>query len=179
MFKIIKNLSLFMLFIAVLLWVISPALAQDTSATIVLPNGALPVETIWENIVRLIYNATFLPFAAGMVIVATALTKRIPFLKSVSSNVFSLWWTVLIWAIWIFATQVGFGGQFESLIAGLTTIGAAMLGIIITPIAAGKLYQSANAQGVAIIGYSRTPTMSGVAATMYKPTPIAETALHG
>lgn len=139
--------------VVLLLVVIAPAFAQET--TIVLPAGTPPVETIAESLVRLIYNATYLPFAAGMVVVATAFSKRIAFLKSVSSSVMSLWWTVLLWAIWVIATQAGFGGQFETLIAGLTTIGSMMLGITLTPIAAGKLYQSAKAQDVAIIGRSR------------------------
>ncbi|MDQ7034332.1 MAG: hypothetical protein Q9P01_05705 [Anaerolineae bacterium] len=152
-------------FVAVLMVLVVPTFAQDT--TIVVPNGAPPVETIAESLIRLIYNATFLPFAAGMVTVATAFTKRIGFLKRTSSSILSLWWTVLLWAIWIIATQAGFGGQFENLITGLTTIGAAMLGITLTPMAAGKIYQSAKSQNVAIIGHSRKRTLSRITDEIY------------
>jgi hypothetical protein len=180
MFNTIKKITMLMLFIVALLWIVVPTLAQQSQTVIVMPEGTPPVATILENIVLLVYNATYLPFAAGMVLVATAFSKRIPFLKSVSSSVLSLWWTVLLWAIWIVATQAGFGGLFENLLTGLTTIGAAMLGITLTPMAAGKLYETANAQRVAIIGYKRPLTMTDAAAMAYKPTvPVTEAFVDG
>jgi hypothetical protein len=179
MVKTIRKLLMLFAVVFVLTMLVIPTFAQDTGTTIIaVPNGTPSLETIFESLVKLIYNATFLPFAAGMVVVATAFTKRIPFLKSVSSSVLSLWWTVLLWAIWIIATQAGFGGQFESLISGLTTIGAAMLGITITPMVAGKIYQSANAQNVAIIGHSRKRTLSRIADEIYRnpdnPNPVLD-----
>ena len=141
--------------IAVLLMLPLVVLAQEGGTTIVIPNASAPLGLVLESIIRLVYDATYLPFAAGMVMVLTALSKRAPFLRQAASSVLSLWWTVILWAIWIGATEAGFGGQFESVLTVMTTIGAAALGITVTPMLASKVYSQANTRGVAVLGYKR------------------------
>ena len=146
-----KIKTLFNIFLVLfVLFLTAPVFAQD--GAIVMANGTPPIDSIAENLVRLIYDATYLPFAAGMVVVATAFSKQIPLLNRAESSVHSLLWTVVLWSAWVGANQIGYGGQFESVITGLTTIGAAMLGITLTPMAAGKVYDTAKAQKVALLG---------------------------
>ena len=153
-----RNLIQLTILFAILLLLPVVAFAQESGGTtVVIPNGSASLETVLASVIRLVYDATYLPFAAGMVMVLTALSKRAPFLRGVTSSVLSLWWTVILWTFWIGATEVGFGGQFESLIAMMTTIGAAALGITATPMLASKVYAQANASGVAVLGYSRPP----------------------
>lgn len=144
-----------MVIISLLLLAAPGATAQDGPA-IVLPNGALPLDVFFESLLLLIYDATYLPFAAGMVVILTALAKRIPFMRRINGNLIALWFTVILWVLWLGATEIGYGGQFESLITGLTTLGSAALGITVTPIAAGRVYGAARANQVAIIGHSRS-----------------------
>ena len=141
--------------IAVLLMLPLVVLAQEDIPTIVVPNISAPLGVMLDSIIRLVYDATYLPFAAGMVMVLTALSKRIPLLRRAASSVLSLWWTIVLWAFWIGATEAGFGGQFESVLTIMTTIGAAALGITVTPMLASKVYSQANTRGVAVLGYSR------------------------
>ena len=71
--------------------------------------------------------------------------------------ILSLFFSVLIWAFWIAANEVGLGGQFESIVSGVTTIAVAVLGSTITPAASGKLYAFARDHDVALFGFERTP----------------------
>ncbi len=150
--------------ILIVLLLVFPAvtlLAQGDSVTVTVPQGASP-DVIFEALFKLLYNATYLPFAAGMVTVLTALSKRL--FDDISSSAQAFFWTVILWALWTAATELGYGAQFESLIDGLTTIGAAALGIPLSTLAAGRLYEAAKAGQVAVIGHSRSqprPKLSG------------------
>lgn len=147
-----KLLQIVMLCVVVLL-VAVPVAAQDVQIPAV--SYADPYETLAENLFALIYNATYLPFAAGMVTLLTALSKRVSFLQDTQSNALALFWTVVLWALWTGANQIGYGSQFESITSSLTTIGIAVLGVTGTAIASGKLYRVSAAQNVAIVGYQR------------------------
>jgi hypothetical protein len=114
-----------------------------------------PYETLAENLFSLVYNATYLPFAAGMVTLLTALSKRLRALNDVQANVLALFWTVIVWALWTGANQIGYGALFESMTSTLTTLGVAVLGVTGTAIASGKLYRVSAAQNVALVGYQR------------------------
>lgn len=131
-----------------------PLLAQNSdSVTVTVPQGASP-DVIFEALYKLLYNATYLPFAAGMVTVLTALSKRL--FDDISSSAQAFFWTVILWVLWTGATELGYGAQFESVIDGLTTIGAAALGIPLSNLAAGRLYEAAKTGNVAVIGHSRS-----------------------
>lgn len=148
-----KRLSMVLFVLGLLLILAVPVAAQDVQIPAV--SFADPHETLAENLFALIYNATYLPFAAGMVTLLTALSKRANFLQHVQSNVLALFWTVILWALWTGANQIGYGSQFESITSSLTTIGVAVLGVTGTAIASGTLYRVSAAQNVAIVGYQR------------------------
>jgi hypothetical protein len=111
------------------------------------------LETVGTNLFKLLWNAAYLPFAVPMVAVLVALSKRV--FTGVSSPTLVIVWTVIIWLLFLAATQLGYENQFETAITSLATLGATFLGITLTPALAGVMYDYAKANEVAIIGYSR------------------------
>lgn len=124
-------------------------------APAILPDG----ESLAQNLFIAIWNAVYLPWAAGFVLLLTALCKRIP--VNVSAPTWVFVWTVVVWAGWVIANQIGYGGFFENIIRGLVTIGSAIVFGAATPLAAGWGYgkvtsQNAVGRPVAIIGYKKS-----------------------
>jgi len=117
-------------------------------------SGADEAEVLAESLLKLIYNSVYLPFAAPLVLLLVAVSKRF---TTLNANILSLFFSVIIWAFWIAANEVGLGGQFESIVSGVTTIAVAVLGSTITPAASGKLYAFARDHDVALFGFERTP----------------------
>jgi hypothetical protein len=148
----VKLLQIVLVCVVVMMLAV-PVAAQDVQMPAVGPGDQY--ETLAANLFALIYNATYLPFAAGMVTLLTALSKRVKALGNVQSNVLALFWTVIVWALWTGANEIGYGALFESVTSTLTTLGVAVLGVTGTAIASGKLYQVSAAQNVALVGYSR------------------------
>jgi hypothetical protein len=133
------------------------------------------LETVFTNLFKLLWNAAYLPFAVPMVTVLVALSKRV--FTSVSSPTLVIFWTVVIWLLFLAATQLGYENQFETAITSLATLGATFLGITLTPALAGVMYDYAKANEVAIIGYSRTTLASAPNSSSAKKilSPIVET----
>jgi hypothetical protein len=181
MFNAIKKISMFLLFITVLLWLVAPSLAQDSSpAIIVLPEGTPPPEFAIESILKSLYAIAYLPFAGALVEILTQAVKPLPFLKNVRSSVLVFFWTVAVWLAYLAAQHIGYGSQFPDAISAITTIAAMILGVQLTPQAAGWFFNINQTANPGVLGYSRTPTMAGVAATAYKPTvPVTETFADG
>jgi hypothetical protein len=115
------------------------------------------VETLARGLFTLLWNTAYIPFAAPLVLVLTALSKRLPL--KISSPTYVFFWTVITWALYLAATHIGYANQFESVVTSLATLGATMLGLTITPVAAGGLYKYANKNNVALIGKSNTPQL--------------------
>lgn len=166
--------TLFILFSLLLLLSFS-ALAQENEATeeavvagetaedgiLIVPDGVetadaveQQLETVARNLFSLLWSAAYIPFAAPLVTVLTALSKRLPF--NISSPVYVFFWTVVLWAIYLGATHIGYANQFESIVTGLATLGATLLGLTLTPVAAGGIYQYANKHNVAVVGKANT-----------------------
>ena len=158
-----------LLLVLLLTLLVLPVLAQDSQPVIV-PYGSslvsLQLEELAHNFFGLLWNAAFLPFAAPLVMLLTALVKRImaplPQRFQISSNVLVFSWTVLIWLLYVGATEFGYANQFESVVTSLGTVGGTILGMTLTPAAAGLVYQHARVQGVPILGYSRGPSASSI-----------------
>jgi hypothetical protein len=174
-----KRVSLFMLFIVALLWLIAPALAQDSSpAIIVLPEGTPSFEVAAEGIIAIVYTVISQPFLAPLVVLLVAVSKRAAFLKRFSDQSLNFVWSAILFGAWVFATKLGIAAQFETGIAALTalltTVGTYVLGLTLTSVSSSKFYQQAKAQGVAVLGYSRSSVVSAA-----KPTHIAEAFTDG
>jgi hypothetical protein len=136
----------------------------EDATPIVIEDDISPVvseqlETLGYSLFKLLWNMAYLPFAAPMVTVLTALSKRLPLKLSSPTWVFI--WTIILWIAYLAATQIGYANQFESAITSFATLGAVLLGITFTPALAGNLYSFANDKNVAVIGYSR-PALASV-----------------
>ncbi len=125
-----------------------PAFSVDVSAV----SGEDEAAVLAESMLTLIYNATYLPFAAPLILLLVGLTKRF---TTINANILNLFFSVFIWAFWIAATEVGLGGQFESIIGGLATIGTAVLGTVLSSAGAGKLYDFSKSNDIAFFGFER------------------------
>lgn len=150
-------LGIFMVLMLVLVVVI-PVAAQGIEVPAIPVATGDQAQTLADNLFSLLYNATYLPFAAGLVTILVSLSKRIIYLSGVSSPALVMFWTVILWVLWTAANELGYGSVFESLITMLTSIGSAVLGIAVTPMIAGRIYSEAKAQGVSVIGYQRATT---------------------
>jgi hypothetical protein len=113
------------------------------------------VETLARGLFTLLWNTAYIPFAAPLVMVLTALSKRLPL--KISSPTYVFFWTIVTWALYLAATHIGYANQFESVVTSLATLGATFLGLTITPVAAGGLFKYANKHNVALIGTAKTP----------------------
>lgn len=108
-----------------------------------------------EMLFRLIYNLVYLPFAAPLVQLLVQFTKRFTSDK-INAKILGLFFSTIMFGIWIAANEIGYGGQFESVIAGITTIGVSLLGVGLTTTGSGKLYDFWKAQKIPGLGFSRT-----------------------
>jgi small-conductance mechanosensitive channel len=108
-----------------------------------------------EILFRLIYNLAYLPVAAPLVQALVQLSKRFTSEK-INPKLLSLLFTVLVFGIWVAANEIGYGGQFESVLAGLGTIGISLLGITLSTAGSGKIYDFAKAQKIPMLGYARS-----------------------
>lgn len=114
------------------------------------------VQDLANNLFSLISQATYLPFAAPLVVLLVGLFKRIPFLANTSAPALSLFFSVLVWAGFIFARDAGFATEFQTSVESLTKMGEMVLGFIFVPAVSTTLYNYANKQNVAILGHSRS-----------------------
>lgn len=152
MFRKLMNV----VFVLVLVLVFVMPVAAQELPVIPIATGT-PVQNMADNLFSLLYNATYLPFAAGLVTILVSLSKRVSYLQSVSSPALVMFWTVMLWVLWTAANEIGYGSQFESVVGALTSLGGMVLGIAVTPMVAGRIYSEAKTQGVSVIGYQRAP----------------------
>lgn len=113
------------------------------------------IQVFAEMFFRLIYNLVYLPIAAPLVHILVQLTKRFAS-DTISAPLLNFIFTVAMFAIWIAANEIGYGGQFESVLAGLTTIGAGVLGVTLSTSASSQLFNFSKGQKLPVLGYSRT-----------------------
>lgn len=128
----------------------------------------MELNTAAEMLIKLITDATFLPFAVGFTVAATALVKNLPVVRDhLTGGTIAVTFQVAVWIAWIIAKKAGVEGvQFESLIDGLTTILSGIAGLVTATYGAHVIYTKAAARNVPLIGKPRsvkTWTTSGAA----------------
>lgn len=132
--------------------------AQDDET----PVSTLPDEVIGDSEIYLtemiegLSTLVYLPFAGTLVLVLTALSKRLPFVK-IDARLQSLAWSVLVWVAYIAAARAGYEQQFTDLIPGLATVIATIAGVTLTPAISSAMYSQANQQKIPVLGYSKSP----------------------
>lgn len=114
----------------------------------------MELQSAAEALIKLVTDATFLPFAAGMVVAITALIKKLlPATSTVSAGGIAFACQVVVWVLWVLAKRAGIDeGTFTSAVDALTTIASAVLGLVGSSIAATKMYEAARDRNVPVIG---------------------------
>lgn len=117
----------------------------------------MELNTAAEMLIKLITDATYLPFAIGFVVAATALVKNLPVIRqNVSAGAIAIAFQVLVWAAWILAKKAGVEGvQFENAIDALTTILSGIAGLVAASYGAQVVYKKAAKREVPLIGAAK------------------------
>ena len=133
-----------------------PAFAQDTGGAITTPGGvdALLMAAL-EMLIKTVTDITFVPAAAALVVVLTAISKKF---ISLGAGYIALFWQVVAWVAWVLALHFGYADQFTSIAATLTTVLTAILGLVGSSIGATAIYDRAVEKDIPGIGSARTPT---------------------
>lgn len=107
-----------------------------------------------DLLVKLIVDATYLPFAIGFVVAATALVKNLPFVRDhFTGGVIAITFQVIIWVVWEVAKRAGVDfAQFQSALDALTTILSGIAGLVAASYGAHVVYTKAAACSVPLIG---------------------------
>ena len=103
---------------------------------------------------KLISDVTFVPVAAGFVIAATALLKKV-LPATVPSGGIAISVQVIVWVVYVVSKHFGYADQFGSYIGILTTILTAVSGLVLSSYVATKGYEKAAANNVPLLGYQR------------------------
>lgn len=148
-----------LLFVCLLVFTLAlfalPALAQDVPVSQPTLTGAqAELEAALTALLELVSSVTYLPLAAGFVVVATALLKKV-MPKEISAGAIALTLQVLVWAAFVVAKQAGYEGQFTSGLQALTTILGALAGLVGSSYVATKVYNKSVEANVPLIGQQR------------------------
>jgi len=147
------------LFIAVVvcLMMAAPAFAQEDT-TIVLPSGS-PLDEAVQALLEQLVALVNVPFAASLIVVLTAVLKRLPPLTNVSAGIIALVLNTLFWVGWFVARHFNFEEGYRLIVESLAPILAAIFGLSVTGIAASMLYVQNVKWDVPLLGYSRSAPM--------------------
>ena len=149
----IFKLSILCLLFVSLLAIPFSVFAQDETPDVPVIENPLPEDSplfpLYENIIGLI------GIGGTLVLTLTALFKRVPVLKDLSSQHVSTALTLLVFVAYTGFYYLGLSDQYPDVITGLNTIGTGLLAILGTSIAAEYGYRGAKAASVPILGYSK------------------------
>lgn len=153
-----KRIFTALLVILLLLFVITPAFAQDTPPDL----PAIPVMPVEEaanlllaTLVTILVGLVDSPITTGLV----GLLKRLDPLKIVPSNILQFVVAGLIAALWWGSSALGYGPQFQSVYAFLWTLIPALAGLVARQAASAAVYNMAKAKNLGVFGYQRQMTV--------------------
>ena len=102
----------------------------------------MDISVALENIIRLVTDITFVPFAVGFVVVVTQIIKSVFKWDGTRAALVALTVQVIVWAVYSFFKARGLDGQFEQGIKGLETILVAVSGVLLPAILSGLATQN-------------------------------------
>lgn len=146
-----KSLSrglLVLVLLVVLLALPLVALAQDAP-----PDAPTPPGTALDLLLNTLANLVYVPVAAPLVVILTSISKRL--IQWGDAALHALVWSVLVWAVWAVASNVGYEAQYNDVVSALIILLPTIAGFFATSVTVPRLYDQARSQGVAIIGYRR------------------------
>lgn len=168
-----RRIMLGLIFILLLLLAV-PVLAQGEPGLVASSGSGLQMllaDSLRAVLLQL--SKVIVPFAGPVVALLVAILKpvtnfTIPGINwrfYVPSNVLAFVLSVIVGVGFVGATELGYGGQFESIVSTFSTVSAAILSIIGTQVAARKTYDLAKSQNVYVLGYSRKADSAGAVPT--------------
>lgn len=109
-----------------------------------------------QNILRILFDVTYVPFLAAGVITLTSLFKFIfdKLAWKINPALVALTVQVIVWVAYTFAVHNGFEIQFGDVWKSLIGIIEAILPLVLTLAAGHWGYERAKAAGNPILGYS-------------------------
>lgn len=161
-----RNKFLFVLLLVALLFAAAPAFAfaQDTLPPP--PGDVQPLLNLVKDLlVKAVADGTYLLFAVPLVVMLTAIAKKIlPPDITIGSVVISLGgaplaliFQVIVWVGFVVAVNAGYGDQFKGWVATATTILGAIFGISASSVGSTILYTKVmKPLNVPLLGYSRS-----------------------
>lgn len=110
-----------------------------------------------ENIIRILFDVTYVPFLAAGVIVLTNLFKFVFDRARVTINpaLVALAVQVIVWIIYTVAVKNGFETQFSDVWKSVIGIIEAILPLVLTLAAGHWGYEKAKAAGNPLLGYHK------------------------
>mgnify|MGYP000932359111 CR=1 FL=1 len=110
-----------------------------------------------ENIIRILFDVTYVPFLAAGVIVLTNLFKFVFDHAKVTINpaLVALLVQVAVWVVYTIAVKQGFETQFADVWTALIGIIEAVLPLVLTLAAGHWGYEKAKAAGNPLLGYHK------------------------
>ena len=110
------------------------------------------LQELLETLFKVVNDGTFIAFAAPLVVLLTAIVKRVPGLEDIRGEVISLFWQAVGWALYMFARHVGYDTQFETIAEAITLLLPVFFtSLLVTP----RVYSAMRDVGVPILGYQR------------------------
>ena len=114
------------------------------------------IELAAEQLIQFVLSVTALPAFAPAVALIVGFVKRLPFLSGVSAGAIHVAIQVVVWVAYTIAIRAGIGEvQFASVVEALTTILTGIGMIALGTASTQRIYESAKAHNVPVIGTSR------------------------
>lgn len=102
----------------------------------------MDLQTAFENLLRLITDVSFVPFAAGLVIVVTQVIKNVFKVEGNRAALIALLVQVAVWVGYSFFKARGMDAQFEQGIKAAETIITTLLSVAFPALLSGMATQS-------------------------------------
>lgn len=114
----------------------------------------MDLQQAFETLVRILNDLTFLPLAAGFVLIVVALLKRVIPERFISPQGLALMVQVIVWIIYLIAKErLGVDeAAFQSYLEILTAVGSALLMIVSSALATQKAYTVLERNKVPVLG---------------------------
>lgn len=132
-----------------MLLAVAPVMAQDVPTT---PPEQGELAAALLALVKLVSDLTFVPIAAPFVIAATALLKKLIPSSLFSAGTIALTVQVIVWVVYIVAKHFGYSDQFGTYINALTTILAAVGGLVASSAVSNWGYNKLKGASVPLLG---------------------------
>lgn len=143
---------IFVIALAIIGYLVAPALAQDTPTSPVTDTGPNSLDAL----IALLTTALIVPIAGTLV---TLLTNGLKLLIPLPAGVLALIVALVIWVIWYLSNAFGYGDLFNALVPQLESVIQVVLaiaGIVLTTGGSSAVFRWSVNNRVPLLSYQRT-----------------------